>query len=160
MSQEPLDLDAIRARAEAATEGPWGVIDWDSPDEGVNFIHVLQEQDGLETVCALPNPAEYTNRSCLRADAEFIAHAREDVPALLAEVERLRRDRDEWEVDSRGWRKEAVAQAAKLNAVRALHVQEACCCGKPDCAEPNRGCEACHAYYPCPTIRALDGDAS
>jgi hypothetical protein len=24
-------------------------------------------------------------------DAEFIAHAREDVPALLAEVERLRR---------------------------------------------------------------------
>jgi hypothetical protein len=36
------------------------------------------------------------------ADAAFIAHAREDIPALLAEVERLRRelaDRDRVRLD-------------------------------------------------------------
>ena len=47
-----LDLEAIKARATAATEGPW---EWDDPTIG-----------------------------------QFLAHAREDIPALLAEVERLR----------------------------------------------------------------------
>jgi len=49
---EALDLDAIRARVDAATEGPW------------------------------------------EASHEFAAHARTDIPALLAEVERLRAERD------------------------------------------------------------------
>ena len=43
-----LDLEAIKARAEAANGGPW-------------------------------------------KDAEFVAHARTDVPALIAEVKRLRK---------------------------------------------------------------------
>lgn len=58
-----LDLDAIRARAEAATEGPW--FAWDRA-VGWNIVITRPE------------------------DAAFIAAARTDVPALLAEVERLR----------------------------------------------------------------------
>lgn len=63
-------LDAIEQRAHAATEGPWEASAHDHylvicPDCGV--------RGGYE-----------------RADAEFIAHARSDVPALLAEVRRLR----------------------------------------------------------------------
>jgi hypothetical protein len=66
-----LDLDAIRARVDAATEGPWTADalagDLDAPS-GYRVAEVLAWSD---------------------PDAEFIAHARTDVPALLAEVERL-----------------------------------------------------------------------
>jgi hypothetical protein len=62
-----IDIDAIRRRADAATDGPW---------TGANYRMALA---GLAT--STGNHA---------ADAEFIAHARTDVPALLAEVERLR----------------------------------------------------------------------
>ena len=66
------DLDAIRARAEAATEGPW-------------------EAEALEGNIVTPTQGTIVEvYSWTDADAEFIAHAREDVPALLAEVEQLR----------------------------------------------------------------------
>lgn len=88
-----LDLDAIRARADAATEGPWiattphddeseWASDFDDPmvitDDSTpgNFAAIAQD------ICQGETDG--------RADAEFIAHARTDVPALLAEVEQLR----------------------------------------------------------------------
>ncbi|MFE9199969.1 hypothetical protein ACFYMH_28510 [Streptomyces albidoflavus] len=64
---EPLSpkyLAEIAARAEAATAGPWCT-------DGAE-IYQGDEADGGT------------------ADAAFVAHARTDVPALLAEVERLR----------------------------------------------------------------------
>lgn len=72
------DLAAIRERAAAATEGPWT---WAS--------HTTADGDEW----AVFDPADHalaSNRDGWAPDAEFIAHAREDVPALLAEVERLR----------------------------------------------------------------------
>lgn len=66
-------IEAIRKRAEAATEGPWR-IGKQSPN-GLNNIGTM---GGLLTAQTLNE-----------ADAEFIAHAREDVPALLAEIDRL-----------------------------------------------------------------------
>ena len=68
-----LDLNAIKARANAATEGPWGVKD----------ARVFGD-DGRTQVCTLSGTRAWL------PDAEFIAHARTDVPALVAEVERLR----------------------------------------------------------------------
>lgn len=59
-----------------------------------------------------------------------------DITALLAEVERL---------------------TALLDRVRAIHQPEECCCGEKNCDETKRGCVCCFNYYPCPTIRALDG---
>jgi len=82
-------LDEMRARVDAATPGPWttyrhayGVgIETGDPDDG---IQLFIETWGL----TYPEHEE---------DAEFIAHAREDMPRLLdaldaaeAEVERLR----------------------------------------------------------------------
>lgn len=64
------EIEAIRKRAEMATEGPWqkdGAIDIHSPN-------------GTEVATAWGG---YANQ-------EFIAHAREDIPKLLAEIERLR----------------------------------------------------------------------
>lgn len=77
-----LDLDAIRQRAEEATPGPWGVHgDYGLWSDGAG-VWVMQDD-------CLPGG------TLGGADAEFIARARTDVPALLAEVERLTRERDE-----------------------------------------------------------------
>lgn len=64
-------LDEIEKRANAATEGPWA-------DEG-SLI------EGRDRVVA----GAYT-LSAAATDAAFIAHAREDIPTLLAEVRRFR----------------------------------------------------------------------
>lgn len=63
-------LDAIEARAEAATEGPWlnvGLVVWST----------TTHEDVADTVVEPVNPQQLAN-------ADFIAHARTDVPALVA----------------------------------------------------------------------------
>ena len=69
MNQE--QLNAIKERVAKATQGPW---EYDEEDRGIWNKGALNY---LGTV-KLPNK-----------DANFIAHSREDVPALIAEVERL-----------------------------------------------------------------------
>ena len=73
-----LDLDAIEARANAATSGPWEV-------EAAAVVCDRYE-DERPGVCG-PHDVDWP---LLAEDAEFIAHARTDVPALVAEVRRLR----------------------------------------------------------------------
>lgn len=68
-------LDAIQERVDAATLGPW------SNDYGGNVDQV--DPDGARIADNLT-----------QADAEFIAHARQDVPALLADNERLRAENE------------------------------------------------------------------
>ncbi|MCR8938734.1 hypothetical protein O0555_15480 [Brevibacillus laterosporus] len=67
------EIGAIRERAEKATEGPWRR----EFSYGINITSdeciVLDHEVG---VIRYP-------------DAEFIVHAREDIPKLLAEIERL-----------------------------------------------------------------------
>ena len=68
-----IDIEKVRARAEAASDGKWTV--------------------GLATFTGYYVRTSYsdpTDPTFIEDDAEFIAHAREDVPALLDEVERLR----------------------------------------------------------------------
>lgn len=77
----PERRQAIQERAEKATEGPW-VQD---------VLLVRDDENGvLRTIAhctrwynAQPRPEE------AEANAEFIAHARQDIPDLLAEVSRL-----------------------------------------------------------------------
>ncbi len=87
---QPLDLEAVKARCEAAKPGPWK---WETkyvapdPDPG----------DGDRDLHGPSGPVAYYSQSamwCEDADAEFIAAARSDVPALVAEVERLRTEVD------------------------------------------------------------------
>lgn len=68
----PADLAAIEERCSAATDGPW-------------------RHDGFQLVYCdeLGDIANATSN-----DAAFIAHARSDVPALLAEVRRLQADNE------------------------------------------------------------------
>lgn len=73
-----IDLDAIRARCEAASPGPW------------RATNGLLASIVAEVGCGWFVETDIGGSSRLAAyDAAFIAHARTDVPALLAEVERL-----------------------------------------------------------------------
>lgn len=74
-------LQAIRARADAATPGPWGYGDFGFVSNGNQII--VQTWDRMEE-----------NFDNSRNNGEFIAHARTDIPALLDEVARLREELD------------------------------------------------------------------
>lgn len=78
-----IDLEAIKARCEAATPGPWL--------ENVSIVHV-DAPDETPSRDAIVADTHWDGKAFerVRGDAEFIAHARQDVPALVAEVERMR----------------------------------------------------------------------
>lgn len=76
----PPDIDAIRARADAATDGPWSLHSASTLYMDGHAGYYLR-QDG--------RPGQIVRLTCYPADAEFIAHAREDVPTLLTEIIRL-----------------------------------------------------------------------
>jgi hypothetical protein len=65
---DPVDLDAIDAREAAATPGLW-----------------IASTTGYPTVFRGHHTVPY-----IQADADFIAHARTDVPAMSAELRELR----------------------------------------------------------------------
>lgn len=71
-------LDAIQERVDKATIGPW--VRWEGWDDTDNSVSSDGREDAPTVADVIPE----------KADAEFIYRAREDVPALLAEVERLR----------------------------------------------------------------------
>ena len=78
------DLESIKERAEKATPGPWCVA-------GSERDYVIAKHGDSER-CS-DNPVIYADDDCLhgrKEDAEFIAHARSDVPQLVDEVYRLR----------------------------------------------------------------------
>ena len=79
MSQ--IDTEAIRARCEAATPGPW------KPDLSKLGIHKIVAQDAKGRWFQI-------GTSDKGHDAIFIAHARQDILALLDALETARSDRD------------------------------------------------------------------
>jgi len=81
---EPLteqQLDDIEARKDAATPGPW----MRKAELASHIVYIDNAAPDDGTLSPLWN-AEWATE----ADGEFTAHARTDVPALLAEVRRLR----------------------------------------------------------------------
>lgn len=81
-------LAEIWARAQAATDGPWRMRHGATTEYAIHveFGEVLVVPDGWGW-------ADNDWRK-INADAEFIAHARSDVPWLMAEVDRLTGERD------------------------------------------------------------------
>lgn len=79
-------LAAIEQRVLAASPAPWTQEDWSGRLRDANN----------QSLCAADS--EGTDAGLLRdKDRDFVIGAREDVPALLAEVRRLRAERDEVE---------------------------------------------------------------
>ncbi|KQU33528.1 hypothetical protein [Rhodococcus sp. Leaf233] len=70
------ELDAIQARADAASSAPWVWRDGNNPRAGI--YGSVRDANG-----------DYVSGSFDVRDAEFIAHARTDIPALIARVRAL-----------------------------------------------------------------------
>jgi len=84
-----IDLDAIEARANAATAGPWEVTWSIAREESLTSPLVLASPTA--EVIDFGGCQECAGYSYAREDdMRFITAAREDVPALVAEVRRLR----------------------------------------------------------------------
>ncbi|MGY1579204.1 hypothetical protein [Streptomyces sp. MN13] len=75
-------LAEITARVEAATPGPWRTDGWE--------IYQGGEGEAPDLMKWIGETCRVDDYDGSRNDADFIAHAREDVPALLAEVQRLK----------------------------------------------------------------------
>jgi hypothetical protein len=74
-----LDLEPIKARMEAATEGPWHKLFSTASGPSVG-IYKDQNQRHQQTLAY----------GLSDNNQDFVAHSRTDIPALVAEVEMLR----------------------------------------------------------------------
>jgi hypothetical protein len=90
----PLDLEAIRKRAEAATAGPWvAVPEDDDRCDGIYSEAPVADDDesrfknGDRLAIVITDSGYYPP---MMPDAEFIAAARQDIPALLSALEATR----------------------------------------------------------------------
>lgn len=94
------ELDVIQARADAATPGPWrlsGSKSYIIPSHGEPY-KVAQLGGTVD------NPGLISREDDrLPHDTEFITYAREDVPALVAEVRRLKTENESLEGAVRNW---------------------------------------------------------
>lgn len=80
-------LDEIEARANTATEGPWEVNGPDQPWATIShgsdsILHAYEQHHPYCEGCECGDPRSEVALS--DEDAEFIAHARTDMPALVA----------------------------------------------------------------------------
>lgn len=90
-----MNIEAIRARIEAATPGPW---EWNK-SRFYNGYSGITGKDNAEVL--FPNHCNDGDDGAAwfedfpnDADRDFIAHAREDIPTLIAEIERLQAERN------------------------------------------------------------------
>jgi len=80
------ELAEIRARYEAATPGPWRYMaEGRDHMSGDSFIRTGSPEDRHDDLFLTAG-----NQPASDADYEFIANARQDIPRLLTEIERLR----------------------------------------------------------------------
>lgn len=98
MSKEPLTeerIAEIRGREKAATQGPWRakceILEADECGNATAEMTYVSTND--KGICILYGRGH--DDANTQEDATFIAHAREDIPALLDEVERLRAENEQ-----------------------------------------------------------------
>jgi hypothetical protein len=79
----PLDLDAIEARANAASPGPWALI-----------YRGIREEYDVASVATFGDLSGTRGMFERKADAVFVAHAPSDVTLLVRRVRELEAERD------------------------------------------------------------------
>jgi hypothetical protein len=83
-AKELLNLNAIEARTNAATGGPWEASTRDLTHPQAGGVNVYAGDAG-----SVASDGEGYQGACSGPDGEFIAHARTDLPALVARVREL-----------------------------------------------------------------------
>jgi len=104
-------LEEIRARCEAATQGEWEYIPGESESLASYYTHPVAGGIGTMTrefpviTVGEATPEEtggdesFYYVDILESDAEFISHSRQDIPWLIAEIERLTDERDRYKAE-------------------------------------------------------------
>lgn len=87
------ELNAIDARCAAASPGPWkSFVEGRDHWSGDDFIRVSGADDAPDMYVSRAGAGAIRPASV--SDLDFIAAARQDIPALVAEIRRLRADND------------------------------------------------------------------
>lgn len=161
------NLDTLRKTAEAATPGPWA-------RDGVGVLGARESWDLGKGPARIMQAMMPWHRERMEANAEFIATF--DPPTVLALLSRLEQaernfeEADSAKIEAEGREGQALERAEQaeqaVQRVRRLHKKLPFRVGTRNTGIPEFVCEACHGEawgaveYPCPTIRALDGDTS
>jgi len=81
-AQEPIlsqeEIETIKTRCEKATPGPWK-----------SYIEGREEMSGSDFIMTGGEDIYLTGATA--DDQDFIAHARQDIPRLIEEIERLKK---------------------------------------------------------------------
>ena len=88
-------IEEIKARCEAATKGPWEVIEKGNSVLSHSVVTVAFDSEPQVNICSGISPR--------KNNSDFIAHSREDIPYLLDEIERLTKERDAAVEDCNGY---------------------------------------------------------
>lgn len=116
--QDAERLVEIKARCEAATPGPWvRREDWSAKVERVYPPGSLLDSIGMAEQSSV-FWLQGSNRPNFRADGDFIANAREDVPWLLARLAAAEAERDAAERERQSIANQLSAQLADLATLR------------------------------------------
>jgi hypothetical protein len=84
------ELNAIKKRCELATDGPWGAYPNSSIElHGTELKTCGVVQYGGKKDYGGIHFIDFRGEKSRIADIEFIAHAREDIPKLIKEIDRL-----------------------------------------------------------------------
>lgn len=137
--EEPLSperLEEIRARAEAATAGPWWVYEEEVCAEIVSEETWIARNDGPD------------GQDLARVNAKFIAAARTDVPLLVAEVGWLAAELADAQAESERLRRlvaelerQVAAEIRRTSAAVGQVHRLACGCSSDDlCKDCGRCC--------------------
>ena len=127
-------LDEIEARTTAATDGPWEVNGPDRPWATIShgsdsILHAYEQHHPYCEGCECGDPRSEVALS--DEDAEFITHARQDVPALVA----------------------ALRAVLELHAPTPSDIYPHDVCHHPHCTDPTDQME--QSPWPCPTVTAI-----
>jgi hypothetical protein len=122
-----LDIDAIEVRANAATPGPWTAY-IDANEVAVKGRRDLSIAKGI---LRGPNDSQHEGFQGIRdnANRDLIAAARTDIPALCAEVRRLREQLEN------ALARESAERAERIAAEEARDYAEAACANSWECGK-------------------------
>ena len=107
-----------KKRCEAATEGPWEMF------EAKGSPPIVRKVNGQRFVCEVRGSWQ----TMLTKDADFIAHARSDLPAALEALAEAQGKLGALEAEARGWMDSERAWYCRTQIVRIL---SKCSCGAP-----------------------------
>jgi len=117
---DPKRLEEIKARVEKATPGPWRVVtDGEMPFDGQEGALAYMGDDGGDGPAVHVSCSNAVEARDVVDDAAFVAAARQDIPDILAEVERLRSDLGA--VERRSARERAEHEALQKHAFETVN---------------------------------------